>query len=208
MYSAELTRSIQQLGTDSLCGGRRGRAAYTARLSQKGFEALPSLSMLFDTDLLHVKPNPHTLGLCRRMDSNAVPRRWALLLDHAAVQGIEAFTSLTPPTDVFGTTGHLVAHVGLAGLYPLIVDRTPTAAKTAESVIPSRNYCIADNSIVRTEGAFVVGSRAPTGPTPERNTTHYRTRGMRNARTGLRQQRGTDGSIRGPVPTNARGART
>lgn len=58
----------------------------------------------------------------------------ALLAGHAAVQGIEAFTPLTPPTDVFGAAGHLVALVGLVGLYPVIVDRTPAIARTARAV--------------------------------------------------------------------------
>lgn len=57
-----------------------------------------------------------------------------LLLGHAAVQGITVFTDLTPPPDVFVTTGHLVALVGLIGLYPVLVDRTPRLARGAGAV--------------------------------------------------------------------------
>lgn len=58
----------------------------------------------------------------------------ALLVGHAAVQGIKAFTGLVPPPDVFVTTGHLVALVGLFGLYPVLVDRTPRLARAAVAV--------------------------------------------------------------------------
>lgn len=52
-----------------------------------------------------------------------------LLAGHAAVQGIEAFTDLSPPPDVFVTVGHLVALLGLVGLYPALVDQTPITAR-------------------------------------------------------------------------------
>lgn len=58
----------------------------------------------------------------------------ALLIGHAAVKGIEAFTDLAPPPDVFVTTGHLVGLVGLVGLYPVLVDRTPGVARAAVAV--------------------------------------------------------------------------
>lgn len=58
----------------------------------------------------------------------------ALLVGHAAVNGVEAFTDLAPPPDVFVTTGHLVALVGLLGLYPVLVDRTPRLARAACAV--------------------------------------------------------------------------
>lgn len=58
----------------------------------------------------------------------------ALLAGHAALLGIETFTTLTPPPDVFVTTGHLVALVGLVGLYPVLADRTPKLARAAGAV--------------------------------------------------------------------------
>lgn len=58
----------------------------------------------------------------------------ALLVGHAAVKGIEAFTDLAAPPDVFVTTGHLVALVGLVGLYPVLVDWTPGVARAAVAV--------------------------------------------------------------------------
>lgn len=48
-----------------------------------------------------------------------------LVAGHAAVRGIEAFTPMAPPPDVFGPLGYLLALVGLLGLYPALVDRTP-----------------------------------------------------------------------------------
>lgn len=57
-----------------------------------------------------------------------------LVLGHAAVRGIEAFTPTAPPPDVFGPLGYLLALVGLLGLYPALVDRTPTVARVAAVV--------------------------------------------------------------------------
>jgi len=57
-----------------------------------------------------------------------------LLVGHATVQGIKAFTTMTTLPDVFVTTGHLVALVGLLGLYPVLVDRTPRLARAAGAV--------------------------------------------------------------------------
>lgn len=59
----------------------------------------------------------------------------ALLVGHAAVQGIKTFTALAPPPDVFVTTGHLAALVGLVGLYPVILDRMPKLSRAAVAVI-------------------------------------------------------------------------
>lgn len=54
-----------------------------------------------------------------------------LLLGHAGVQGIEAFTALRPPPDLFVTAGHLVAVVGLLGLYPVIAPVAPRLGRMA-----------------------------------------------------------------------------
>jgi hypothetical protein len=48
--------------------------------------------------------------------------------------GIHAFTNLTMSPDLFGPTGHLVALVGLLGLYPALADRTPTVARVAGAI--------------------------------------------------------------------------
>lgn len=58
----------------------------------------------------------------------------SLLVGHAAMSGIHAFTDWATPPDVFVTTGHLVALVGLLGLYPALVDRTPAVMRTAGAV--------------------------------------------------------------------------
>lgn len=54
-----------------------------------------------------------------------------LIVGHAAIRGIEAFTDITPPVDVFGPAGYLLALVGLLGLYPSLTDRTPKMARVA-----------------------------------------------------------------------------
>lgn len=57
-----------------------------------------------------------------------------LMVGHAALSGIHAFTNLPTPPDVFVTSGHLVALVGLLGVYPVLVTRPPAVAWTAISV--------------------------------------------------------------------------
>ena len=58
----------------------------------------------------------------------------SLLVGHTAMLGVQAFSNLTTPPDVFGPTGHLVALVGLLGLYPTLADRTPTVMRVAGAV--------------------------------------------------------------------------
>lgn len=57
-----------------------------------------------------------------------------LLVGHAAMLGVQAFSTLTTPPDLFGPAGHLVALVGLLGLYPTLADRTPRVTWIAGSV--------------------------------------------------------------------------
>lgn len=55
----------------------------------------------------------------------------SLLAGHAAISGLNAFTDLATPPDVFVTTGHLIALLGLAGIYSTLVTRTPKIARAA-----------------------------------------------------------------------------
>lgn len=55
----------------------------------------------------------------------------SLLVGHTGMLAVQAFTGLTPPPDVFGPSGHLVALAGLMGLYPTLADRTPRVALVA-----------------------------------------------------------------------------
>lgn len=57
-----------------------------------------------------------------------------LLLGHSGVLALKAFSVLTLPPDLFGPTGHLVALVGLLGLYPVVVDHRPTMTRAAGAV--------------------------------------------------------------------------
>lgn len=52
-----------------------------------------------------------------------------MLLGHAAVMSVQAFTDVTVPADVFAPVGHLLALLGLVGLSPVVNDRTPTLAR-------------------------------------------------------------------------------
>lgn len=70
-------------------------------------------------------------GLVERLSPILFLIGGSLLVAHAAIMGIQAFSDLTAPPDVFGPTGHLVAVVGLLGLYPALADRQPTVARGA-----------------------------------------------------------------------------
>lgn len=52
-----------------------------------------------------------------------------LLLGHAVVMGARTFTNVTVPADLFAPIGHLLALVGLVGLYPVVNDSTPRLAR-------------------------------------------------------------------------------
>lgn len=47
-----------------------------------------------------------------------------LFVGHAAVRGIEAFTTMPAPVDVFGPTGYVAAILGLYGVYPTLAAQT------------------------------------------------------------------------------------
>ena len=53
------------------------------------------------------------------------------MVGHAAMLGVQAFSTLTTPPDVFGPLGHLVALLGLVGLSPVLIDGTKTVARAA-----------------------------------------------------------------------------
>lgn len=57
-----------------------------------------------------------------------------LIVGHAVIRGIEAFTEMSVPADVFGPAGYLVALVGLFGLYSALVEEEPTFARAAAVV--------------------------------------------------------------------------
>lgn len=67
--------------------------------------------------------------LIERLSPMAFLAAGVLLLGHAAVLGIQAFTDMATPIDVFAPVGHLLALVGLVGLYPVFADRTPRLAR-------------------------------------------------------------------------------
>lgn len=79
-------------------------------------------------------------GSTQRLESLA---RWSptlflagggLVVGHAAVRGVEAFTTNAPPPDVFGPAGYLLAVVGLLGLYPALEEQVPRLARAAAAV--------------------------------------------------------------------------
>lgn len=95
---------------------------------------------------LQTSPETYTKRPCtQRMVSNSTARwesleYWSprlvlaagvLFVGHAAVRGVEAFTTMPPPVDVFGPTGYVAALLGLLGLYPSLADRTPRMSRVA-----------------------------------------------------------------------------
>lgn len=74
------------------------------------------------------------------------------VVTHAALMGIEAFTTLSTLPDVFVTTGHLIALVGLLGLFPVLVTRTPRLARLA---VTTGSVAIAGWTVL-TVGKFAV----------------------------------------------------
>lgn len=68
----------------------------------------------------------------------------ALVVGHATILGVQAFTEMATPPDVFAPLGHLVALVGLFGLYPALADRTPTLARVAAVVaaVPAAGWLV------------------------------------------------------------------
>ena len=54
-----------------------------------------------------------------------------LVAGHATFLGVQAFTEMTTPPDVFAPLGHIVALVGLSGLYPALADRSSRLARAA-----------------------------------------------------------------------------
>ena len=57
-----------------------------------------------------------------------------LFVGHAAVRGIEAFTTLPTPVDVFGPAGYVVALLGLLGLVSMGIDRTGVLDRLAAAI--------------------------------------------------------------------------
>lgn len=65
-------------------------------------------------------------------------------MGHASLLGGQAFTEMVTPPDVFAPLGHLVALVGLVGLYPALADRTPTLTEAAAvaAAIPAVGWLV------------------------------------------------------------------
>lgn len=67
-----------------------------------------------------------------------------LLVGHATVRGVRAFTDLPTPMDGFGPAGYLLAFVGLYGLYPALADRSPWLARAGAllAAVPVLDYAL------------------------------------------------------------------
>lgn len=83
-------------------------------------------------------------GLLERASPTLFLIGGGLVVGHAAIRGIEAFTDIAPPVDVFGPVGYLIALVGLLGLYPTLGDRTSkvTRAVLAVASIPLAGWIV------------------------------------------------------------------
>lgn len=62
----------------------------------------------------------------------------ALFVGHTLVRGVEAFTTLPPPVDVFGPTGYVAALLALLGIAPTLEGRASRVGTVlAVGVIPA-----------------------------------------------------------------------
>jgi hypothetical protein len=88
-----------------------------------------------------------------------------LVVGHAMLLGVQAFTEMTTPPDLFAPLGHLVALMGLFGLYPALVDRSPTLTRAAAAVaaVPAVGWLVVSAAQV-SELAGVLSP--PTGVLP------------------------------------------
>lgn len=67
-----------------------------------------------------------------------------LLIGHAAIRGLRAFTDVSTPMDGFGPAGFLLALVGLYGLYPTLADGSLRLARAGALVaaVPLLDYAL------------------------------------------------------------------
>lgn len=67
-----------------------------------------------------------------------------LLVGHAALRGLRAFTDVPTPMDGFGPAGYLVALVGLYGLYPALAEESPWLARAGAllAIMPVLDYAL------------------------------------------------------------------
>lgn len=82
--------------------------------------------------------------LLERLSPTAFLVGGILVFGHAAIRGIQALTDLATPADVFAPAGHLVAIIGLFGLYPMLTDRSPRSARVAVVVamVPATGWAL------------------------------------------------------------------
>lgn len=73
-------------------------------------------------------------GTVNRLSSTLFLISGCLMLGHAGLLGLQAFSGLAAPPDFIGPAGHLVALVGLIGLYPGLVDRWPMTTRAGGAV--------------------------------------------------------------------------
>lgn len=67
-----------------------------------------------------------------------------LLVGHAVIRGLRAFTEVFAPPDAFGPAGLFLVFIGLFGLYPAFADRSPWLAMTVAllAVVPAVDYAL------------------------------------------------------------------
>lgn len=67
-----------------------------------------------------------------------------MLVGHAAIRGVRAFTEVSAPSDPFGPAGFLLVLVALLGLYPALAGRSPWLARTVAllAAVPAVGYAL------------------------------------------------------------------
>jgi hypothetical protein len=86
----------------------------------------------------------HGLSSLERRSPTLILAGGGLLVGHAVVRGLRAFTDVSTPPDAFGPAGYLLVFLGLLGLYPALADRSPWLARAAAllAVVPALDYAL------------------------------------------------------------------
>ena len=90
-----------------------------------------------------VKISPYWTSLERRSATLFIIAG-GLLVGHAAIRGIRAFTDIPTPMDGFGPAGFLLGFLGLLGFYPALSERSPWLARVGAllAIVPILDYAL------------------------------------------------------------------
>lgn len=81
-----------------------------------------------------------------------------LMAAHATMMGIQAFTSMATPPDVFAPTGSLLVFVGVFGIYRSVSERAPTASHVGAGCV---GLAVVGFSVIAVGNAAELGGVVP-----------------------------------------------